>query len=53
VEVQKEIVALRYQVAAVAKDMAVHSMDSKDDYKANANLHHTAKIYPCDGCHKE
>lgn len=53
VEVQKEIVALRYQVAAIAKDVALHNTDSKDDTKECAALHHNNNRLRCNGCHSD
>lgn len=51
IEVQKDILSLRNTVEIVAKDVKAHAEDSEKDYGRNANLHHTARIFPCNGCH--
>ena len=51
VEVQKDIVALRYQVAAVDTKITLHSNDAKDDAKSISGMHHTPGMRRCDGCH--
>jgi len=53
VNAEKEIVSLKLQIVYVQREIQAHSLDSKEASNDIGKIHHTEKIYPCNGCHKK
>jgi len=51
VNLQKEIVAIQYQIKSVDEHITEHIDDTTTKAQETASWHHTNNILPCYGCH--